>query len=468
MDVFEKRVAAAIDRYAMLSRAQKVLVALSGGPDSVAVLRVLLALSKQSGRAYRVRAAHVNHQLRGEQSQAEERFVVRLCARHKVGLSRTRLPVPKAGNLEQELRRQRYRYLGGIAVTEQAAVATGHQLDDQAETFLLRAVRGAGPDGLAAISPVRILAVENQEVKLIRPLLTCRRESILSYLERLQQPFCRDPGNRDLQLDRNWVREQIIAPAEERLNPRLVENLGRSADLLRSTADFLENEGEKLLQECQPRRRLGVVLDAGPLQGQAPALVQAALRCAVRKVKGSLRDFEFTHVEALRKLLELGRSGGIDLPKGLRAERSFGLLRLGPALVVPQFCYRLTIPGEVLVSETGVRLTAARSSGQSVRDAGWWFESKEKEVKVRNRRPGDRVFSRGRERKLKDEFQHYRVPSWERDRLLVVEQQGRPVWAQALAQQTPALSSSSGSVRLQILCETWPSQERAKVSATKA
>ena len=85
MDVFEKRVAAAIDRYAMLSGAQKVLVALSGGPDSVAVLRVLLALSKQSGRAYRVRAAHVNHQLRGEQSQAEERFVVRLCARHKIG-----------------------------------------------------------------------------------------------------------------------------------------------------------------------------------------------------------------------------------------------------------------------------------------------------------------------------------------------------------------------------------------------
>lgn len=455
MDVLEEQVAAAIDRHAMLSSAQTVLVALSGGPDSVALLRVLLALSKQPRRAYRVRAAHVNHQLRGDQSKAEERFVARLCVRHKVALSRTRLPVPEGGNREQELRRQRYRYLSMIAATEQAVVATGHQLDDQAETFLLKAVRGAGLAGLAAIPFVRILTVENHEVSVIRPLLTCRRNLILSYLERLQQSYCRDPDNRDLQLDRNWVREHLIVPAEKRLNPRLVENLGRSTDLLRSAADFLENEGAKLLQACQPRSRLGMVLDAMPLQGRPTALVQAALRCALRRVKGSLRHFEFTHVEALRELLESRRSGGIDLPKGLRAELSCGLLRLGPALVIPQFCYRLTIPGQVFVKETGARLRAVRSLAHSAPDVGWWFESKEENVKVRNRRPGDRIFSRGRERKLKDEFQHFRVPSWERDRLLVVEQHGRPVWVQALARQTPAPSSS---VRLQILSEASPAQ----------
>ncbi|RPJ81353.1 MAG: tRNA lysidine(34) synthetase TilS, partial [Acidobacteria bacterium] len=183
MDSFEEQVFRTITRYRLLNKGEKVLVALSGGPDSVALLLALLEL--RGWLEVTVEAAHVNHLLRGPESDQDEDFVRALCARAEIALHVSRIETRQPGNeprqnLEERARRLRYDFLLSVAAERQATVATGHNLNDLSETFLLKLFRGAGVSGLSGIYPRRRNQLENGvTLDVVRPLLDLSRSEVV-------------------------------------------------------------------------------------------------------------------------------------------------------------------------------------------------------------------------------------------------------------------------------------------------
>ena len=193
MDHFERKLLRVLEKEPCFAQTRSLIVAISGGPDSVALLAGLCLLSPQLGME--IRAAHVNHGLRGQESEDDQRFVAGLCEALGIRLTVHRLKgmILEGGNLEERLRVQRYRLLEEQAAAQGAVVATAHHADDQAETLLLKLARGAGLKGLSGIYP----RLQDQEgrLRVIRPLLSFRRQEILDYLERRRMTFRTDASN---------------------------------------------------------------------------------------------------------------------------------------------------------------------------------------------------------------------------------------------------------------------------------
>jgi tRNA(Ile)-lysidine synthase len=211
------------------------IVAVSGGPDSVAVAHVLVGLL-QAGKLERLILAHVNHQLRGDESGADEAFVRSLPERWRRPslICRTQsidvaaIANAEHANLEATARRERYRCFTQLAHEHQAAwIATGHTADDQAETVLFRLLRGSGVLGLSGMAECRML---DDRVALVRPLLTVRRLALLDYLQAGQIPYRLDTSNLDLRFTRNRLRLELLPRLEAEYNPALVETLCRLAE----------------------------------------------------------------------------------------------------------------------------------------------------------------------------------------------------------------------------------------------
>ncbi len=426
MHSLEHRVAAFIRDEELLEPGGRVLVAVSGGPDSVGLLRLLIAL-----RDWRleIRAGHVNHAVRGVQADRDEEFVHRLCAGLEVPLETHRLQPPgaRSGNLEARLRHERYRFLLKEARRHDSVLATGHTLDDQAETLLLHAARGAGLRGLGGIRP----RSRRSGVRVVRPLGGCTRRQVLAYLDEIGQTFCRDASNLDLERDRNWVRHELIPLIEQRLNPRLNEALGRTAALVREVEQDLRRRARKayraaLGHDAGP----GILLDVPTLRRLSPVLRRQVLLEALEAVRGDRRRLELVHVQDVMELLERPSGRPRSLP-GCRVRREYDRLRLWTEPEVPEFCYELSVPGRIFVKEVGrsvsVRRTTARRANRSVR-----LEARADRFQVRNRRPGDRILLEGRRRPLKQLFERRRVALGERDRLLVIEQRGEVAFVERL------------------------------------
>lgn len=437
MDLFVAAVWDTIKRFSLLKRGDSVLCAVSGGPDSVALLRVLKELSLEWPLS--LSALHVNHGLRGAESDADASFVGTLCRQLEVPLHvRSRqLEVARGQNLQDRARRVRYRFLFETAVAGGSVVATGHNLQDQAETLLLKLARGSGPTGLSGIFPAREIfphQPEERPVRMVRPLLERDREEIVDFLERRGQPYREDSSNRNLRYDRNWVRHHLIPDLRTRLNPSLIPTLGRTARLFQEVREFLEDEGRKAFESCretQDRRAGEVRLKVETLRGLAPVLRKEVIRHAVRTCKGDLRNLGLEHVDRVLELVS-GRSGRrVHLPGEIEASLEFDHLRLARRVLPVRFIHRLPVPGEVTIPETGRhvvcrRLTApAGDMGQvSLRFPG-------SSLTVRSRLEGDRYPS-PRGKKLKRLFLQHRISRSARDRLVVVEDEGRLLWVEGL------------------------------------
>jgi tRNA(Ile)-lysidine synthase len=302
-----------------------LVLAVSGGPDSVALLRATIA-ARPGG--VQLVVAHLNHQLRGSNSEADERFVAELHAKLTAsGIYDLRLCVGRCDvgevarrdgdNIEAVARRERYRWLAEVAVREGARwVATGHTADDQAETVLLRLLRGAGLQGLRGIAGSRPLAAA---VSLVRPLLRTTRAEVLAYLQALGQTYREDASNSDRQRTRNRIRHELLPLLVRDYNPAVTSVLGRLATQAEELFALEQGEARALLQAAQrPRAGQLVVLDR--------AVLAAAPRHRVREVFRLLWAREAWPVAAMGhaawdRLAGLSRAEarGLDLPGGVRA-----------------------------------------------------------------------------------------------------------------------------------------------------
>lgn len=313
LETFESTVRRSIARRGLVERSATVLVALSGGPDSTALLHALVALRRR-GELRAVFACHVDHQLRAG-SHADGERCAALCGRLEVPLVRVAVDVGPGASVQQAARRARYRALAAAAAQVGAdRVATGHTRTDQAETVLLRLLRGAGARGLGGI-PAR-------RGRFVRPLIDCSRAEVLAYLAAAGATYLEDPSNASPRYLRNRVRREL-APALEALAPGIERRLALAADLLRDDDRALEAAARRLV----PAGRREV--DLARL-GRAPVAVQRrVVRRLWRAATGSRRALEAVHVEAVLRLLRARRAGPVALPRGLAAWRTSTVLAVG-------------------------------------------------------------------------------------------------------------------------------------------
>ena len=451
-----------IRRHDLLVPGETVLVACSGGADSVALLSLLKELEAELDLT--VRAAHVNHHLRASESDADEAYVREMCAGLGVPLDCLNLDLGRArerGNLEDAARRERYDLLAGVAASLRAVVATGHTLNDQAETFLMKLFRGAGPGGLSGIAIRRTHPdpVNALPVRVVRPLLRADRREILAYLEERRLGYRIDRSNLDTRFDRNWVRHELIPLLEQRLNPRVIQVLGRTAGLFHEIDDFLEHETwQRLGSPLAGERELRLPIEA--LKDLPEPLRKSAVRIAYLRVQGKLTDLTQQHVAATLGLLE-GTSGRrIDLPGEIVVQREFDLLRVGPPPENLQFSYRVDWPGEIVIPEVGKKVVIRTSP----EDRPGWLVLPEGPLIVRNRRPGDRYKAapRTRERALKKILIERRIPVSLRNRLLVFECGDRIVWVEGFPPASVAPSPSSQAHTCEIRIETFGHSSASK------
>ncbi len=434
--------------------ATRVLAAVSGGSDSVALVCLLAELGA-AGHLQLAGIAHFNHQLRPDADE-DESFCRALASRLGQPFTSSREDVRARAaasrcSIEDAARQARYQFLEAARQSVGAdAVALGHTRDDQAETFLLRLLRGAGARGLAAMHPRRD--------RMIRPLLFCRRAELSAYLTERGVSFRHDESNDDVAIPRNRIRAELLPLLEQRFNPSVVDVLADEAEIARGEWAWLEQQVTALAGRAV-RERAGVRRVSASATVDAPIAVVRHLLARVLADGASGRAVSFAHVEAARHLLHIGGQA-CDGP-GQRMER------IGDALVLTSrerqggrparrddsaeanfFRFPLSIPGEV-VSPDGWTISADRAaplqpigaaacSGTRVSESSRHaqtvavrLDSIREPLFVRNRRHGDRFSPPGLagHKKLQDFFVDRKVARHQRDRVpIVVDADDRIVW----------------------------------------
>ena len=321
MTALEQLVRRTIRRHNLLPPGSRVVVGVSGGSDSVALTLLLRDLAQHGGFSV-LGLAHLNHQLRGTAAR-DEAFCRDFAARLglPVIVQAADVQTYAASNrlsLEDAARRVRYEFLGRAAAELGASViAVGHTQDDQAETFLLKLMRGAGATGLGGVYPRRGLVV--------RPLLEVAREHLRDYLRARGEAWVEDETNDDRANPRNRVRHVVLPELDRTLGGDARPALARAAALIREDAEWLDELAQDRFTALATVIPDGVELEAGGLQGEPPPMRRRILLHALRQVAGG-REVGLEHIEAALTVLA-GQNGGVDLP-GSRGELRRGKLVL--------------------------------------------------------------------------------------------------------------------------------------------
>ena len=423
---FASITAQAIAKYRMLGADDRVLIGVSGGADSVSLVLALKNLG------YEIGIGHLNHGLRGLDSDGDERFVSELASKLGVPFYTQRVSIrPEDGNLEAAGRAARKQFFKSVCEREGfTKVAIAHTRDDRVETCILHLLRGAGLEGMVSMAPV----TENT----IRPLIETSHEEVLHFLTSLNQPWRTDASNLDPSFARNRVRHELIPMLENAYNPRLRTTLSRTVDLLQSE-DALMQELTLDWVGRHAQRGPGTLSVDAELMGAIPvALARRAIRAMLRQLGSDLFDITFERIEAVRGLLDEGKGGKtIQIPGGYLAERNFDRLVLREFQAeASEFDYVLPIPGIVHISEVGKTFRAEIASGTMVPQTS---ESVERVfvdggrlgpcVKIRSWKPGDYYEPVGWPGgKLKKFFQRTRIPRSQRSRWPVIVSDSTVVW----------------------------------------
>jgi len=385
-----------IARHGLCAPGQRVLVAVSGGADSMALLHLLHRLG------YDVVAAHGNHGSRGQASDEDEAFVQAQACAMAIPCETRRLDLAGPGSFEMRARAARYTMLREIALARQIThIALGHSLDDQAETMLLRLIRGVGPEGLGAMAPKR----SEGPFSLIRPLLDTRRDMLRDWLRAEGLPWREDASNEDPAFQRNRIRHQWL-PLIRSLNPRAEENLSRLAQIMRVENEWLDT----LIQEAEQRVCKGDRILRGPFLELAQALQWRVLRRYAWRL-GAAPDM--ARVEAACAFVAEARSGAhFDLGNGVELTQTRAET-LPKSWGTPPGAVALSLPGVAPFGPWQLQLQEAPASDINLKArCGPWYQLLDRQafqgpLVLRGPKSGDRFAPLGMEgtKSLKDYLQ---------------------------------------------------------------
>jgi tRNA(Ile)-lysidine synthase len=430
-----KKVKHTIIKYNMIRDGDRVVVAVSGGPDSVCLLDILQELEEELGIELVV--AHFDHGLRPGEDEAENRFVESLAAALTLPFE-TKKADPAMGqaspSLEERARHARYQFLEEVKEKFSAQkIATGHNLNDQAETVLMRLLRGSGPSGLAGIPPCR-------EEKIIRPLIEITRGEIESYLELKGLTHMTDSSNLQACYLRNKIRLELLPHLRE-YQPRIVELLGRTADIMRNDEAWLAARAEAWVGKSSEVRGDGETrLPLSSFIILPEALKNRIIRYALKMTGGSLRRVSLRHIEAINQMAMGEKPQAlVNLPNGIIAKKVYDrLVFTGTKDTRSEgFCYLLDGPGKFDLTALGrtISLTEMEKAALSGMGASRWCAFLNADhliypLMIRNVRPGDKFvpFGMSGHKKIKDFFMDLKVPSETRAQTPILFCRDIPIW----------------------------------------
>lgn len=426
----------------------RLVVAVSGGPDSLTLLHALCAVTDCLDLT--LHAVHLDHGLRGTCATEDAHFAAELF--QSLNIPHTVEKIDVAGHqrdnsvsLELAARELRYAALARIVTaTRSDAIALGHTADDQAETVLMNVIRGTGLSGLTGMESVSKRHVKSTTTTLIRPLLPIRRRDITAYCDALQLEPRTDSTNFSTKYRRNSVRLELI-PMMERYNPAIVEALLRLSNLARQDARYIASALDAVWNTVTSADRSipdSITIDTKAFAQLPPALGSRLLRKAIRKVKGDLSGIEQIHIESM-KTLTLGSAGrSTDLPGGLRYTIGYGYAILADRKQA--LCPLPVIDGEYIIKVPGTtqlpgwRITASLPKNSSriiVRNKNAFIQTFDHQslpdnLVVRARRAGDRFQPLGmpKSKKLHDFMIDASIAHWDRDCIPIVESSRGIIW----------------------------------------
>ncbi|GGG24827.1 tRNA lysidine(34) synthetase TilS [Paenibacillus abyssi] len=466
MEELMKRVLQTAGEHRLWQPGDTVIVALSGGPDSTALLHVLYRIAAE--QRLTLVAAHVNHGFRVEESEVEAQLVQRYCEQLGVPCEIARLNVPAYMeetklNAQLAARELRYAYLEQVAQRYNASrIALGHHADDQAETVLMRLIRGTGTGGLAGIMIKR----QEKNVELIRPLLRINKSDILSYCQEHELPYSTDSSNLQRYYFRNVVRLDIL-PFLENYNPQLTESLNRLSELAGADDDFMEQQTADLFGRLVRQVPGGFRVQRGALLKLHVALQRRLIKLILNYLALEMESASFDRVESVRyaAMDDKNTIWRTDLGDGIRFIREYDTLQWlnGQPLSGGDYEYPIVKETQrVVVAEAGVEFIvdfinpdheAAGAKPHHLTEV--WFDPDEIRFPliIRNRRPGDRMAVLGLNgtKKVQDMFVDDKVPATQRELMpILCDAEGRLLWIPGIRRSSYALPRSAGAAVLRV------------------
>jgi tRNA(Ile)-lysidine synthase len=429
-----KKVTDTITEYRLFEPGDRVLVAVSGGADSTALLYLLH--SKQAELKISLHVAHLNHLLRKGDAELDQKYVEGMA--QKLGLPVTteaqdvaELAELEGKGIEEAARQARYAFFDDLAHRVGAnKIAVGHTADDNVETFLMRLLRGSGLKGLCGI-PTR-------RGNIVRPLIKVWRREIEDYVGALKLVPRRDHTNYESKYLRNSVRLKLI-PQLKIYNLNIKEIILQTILLLTEDHQYLENTTDQVLEAVMDERSGDrIVIDIEKIRRYDLPIQGHVIRRAIERIKGNLTELTFQHIRDILGKLASTERWQLHLPGGivvLGEREELSVCREKPKLPAAlPFARQLAVPGETEIPEIGkkirVSFTENIDKGADPAVAFIDYDSLAKEVLVRNRLPGDRFSPLGLKgtKKLQDFFIDEKVPAGERDSVPIVESGGKILW----------------------------------------
>lgn len=416
------KVRSTINKYNLLQEGDKVVLGLSGGPDSVCLLHIL----KQLESEYKIciYAAHLNHQIRGIEAQMDAMYISNLCDSLGVKFFVKSIDVPKYCNenglsIEEGARKLRYEMFYEIKEkTNSNKIAVGHNINDQVETILMRMMRGTGLQGLKGIDHKR-------DDVIIRPILDINRSDIEKYCEEHNLNPRIDSTNLENIYTRNKIRLDLIPYMKENFNENIVEAIARMGNNLKSDSDYIEQEALKMFNEVSKTNDDSIEINLDKYSNLHISIKSRIIRSAIKYILGDTNFVDQKHIE---DVFELENDKKIDkhivLPRGLFVYRKKNTLLLTNKEIIHEeieFSYKLPKEGFVKIKELGlcvetqvISIERFRSMKVDKSSKGFDFDKFKGGIVVRSRKSGDKIKLSGGSKKIKDLFIDLKIPREER------------------------------------------------------
>jgi len=414
----------------MIEDGEMVVAAISGGPDSLSLLYALYYLRGELH--FTLHVAHLDHKFRGVESAEDALFVKEHACTLGLAITLEEVDVPRLANEsklsdETAARKARYEFYERVAAEVGASkIALGHNADDQAETVLMRLLRGAGSHGLSGIPRIR-------EGKYIRPLLSTPRSKIEGFLSDFNLSPRQDASNEKPIYLRNKIRLELLPLLESEYNPSIKRVLNRTAEILRSEDDFLDGMARESLNDCMINQQNGLIeIDIAKLKKYDIALQRRILRHGIADVIGGVRDIGFERIESILFLISSDQpNNSLSLPHNLNITKSYDKLAICKRLYADEsafFEYELNVPGKTRLSELNATVVIELDVNSEIKPKDRFQETFDFDkiaqplLQIRNRRNGDRFQPLGMcgTKKLKDFFIDEKVPLKLRDRIPIL------------------------------------------------
>lgn len=419
-----------ISKYNLISNGDRIVIGVSGGADSMALLNLLLDISKEKNISLCV--VHINHGLRGEDADNDQRYVENFCRDNDVLCRSFKFNVADIASKEhltseEAGRKVRYTVFETVAREFSAnKIATAHHMNDNCETLLFNILRGSGLTGLCGIRPLR--------GKYIRPLIKTSRDEIEVYLTEKNIHWCTDRTNSELLYTRNKIRLELLPYIKKRFNPSVENALQRLSELCADDNDFIDSTSKKILSDCIiDSDDKYIVLDKTDFRSQHLAVKRRIIRCVLEKLSVPLKDVHMVHIDNCIKMLCESESGAMINVGSCRV----CLEQRGICFSVTEKCgdfeYAVDIGSTVYIPEANisVRVTEVKTRGASTKNLVYvGVDEDVASVTVRNRRNGDRIrpFGMTGVKKLKDLFIDKKIPISQRDKIPLFVYNNKIIW----------------------------------------